>query len=99
MSAWPMRDAKGNVYELGTVEDLPAGTRYPSAELRATLDVGDVASILVHVNGSDYITPWLEIIEVTPTGYVGEVGGVPEWLPPRTPVTFTADNVIWAREA
>lgn len=96
------RDTRGNVYDLERVDRLPADWRgwCPSLEQRRALRVGDVARLCVYVNGGDYITPWLEIVEVVADGsYVGVVGGVPEWLAPGTRVPFTADNVIGYRDA
>lgn len=95
-----MRDAKGNLYELGSVStDVPRGTLVPRMELRTTLQVGDQARLLVHVNGADYIQPWVTVVEATPSGYVGLVAGVSEWLPRGTRFAFTADNVTWTRDA
>ncbi len=87
------------LYELQGYADLSADWKrwVPPITDRQNLKVGDVARLAVMVNGAHVIAPWVLVVEVTPDGYVGEVGGIsnsPDWRPYGTRVPFTADNII-----
>jgi hypothetical protein len=86
-------------YELETVGALPRDKQQyiPSLAERKQLQVRSTARLCVLKNGAEYVYPWVTVVEVTPTGYVGEVGGVcnsEDWLEYGTRVAFTADHII-----
>lgn len=64
---------------------------------RMKLEEGDIARLFVLKDGAEHVYPWVDVVERTPTGYVGMVGGVcnsEDWLEYSTRVVFTADNII-----
>lgn len=86
-----------DTYELASVDTLPLKERQhvPSLRQRKSLNVDDSARLRVLVNGKDDLYPWVTVVEITPTGYVGEVSGRDiEWLPVDSRVVFTAEHVI-----
>jgi len=88
-----------DIYELETIDGLPRRLlpKVPSLHERKNVRVGNFARLFVFVNGSDTIAPWVTVVEVTPTGYICEVGGVmnsPDWHPFGSRIPFTADNII-----
>ena len=87
------------IYELETVGALPARKRedVPSLADRRALQVRSIARLCVLKQGTEYVYPWVTVVEVTPTGYVGEVGGAcnsEDWLEYGTRVAFMADHII-----
>ena len=87
------------IYEIETIAGLPADRRrsVPLESERRNVQVGTLVRLLVFVNGEHYIAPFVEVVEILGTEYVGLVGGYinsPDWHPYGTRVHFGPDNII-----
>jgi hypothetical protein len=83
-----MTDNQYDLLEFGRI--YPPTRQSPERSLK----VGDLARLAVLVNISTMIYPWVEIAEVTPTGYVGIAMNSTDWLPAGVRVAFGFAHVL-----